>query len=375
MSKYLLFPSLLRYLRSRSQFWRYVAFFRAACHPPLAVERDRSTDVQGGEDASAVSDLTNATDKMSKNSKHTTCTNGSIGTRQSRVDAAVSKEEEKWNKKLLLEKEAKAKAEKLAAEVDQDKNQLIARLMKELAGIKADKPIVGGNSNPQIDKEPLQDGVLHTPQPKQTTSAPSSILHERSSLAKSAGSRGSGNKQTWNSQLHALSADELKTAAEELRLTQDVGNQVPNPREMDISTHASPLSLKIPPLPDPEDLHFDDTRGEFPLAECSFCKIANTRRRCDTVMADNSENFHMYGEARCARAFCIDCINKYSGDVSPQIASSTCPFHILQGRAADSIAGQGPSTKPLADDSIQSQNPLDHNTRQPGPGSDRAGAP
>ena len=65
----------------------------------------------------------------------------------------------------------------------------------------------------------------------------------------------------------------------------------------------------------------------------------------------------------------------YRGKWGTQIAASTCSFHILQGKAVDCIAGQGPATKPLADDSIPTQTQLDYNTQQPGPGSDRAGAP
>ena len=92
---------------------------------------------------------------------------------------------------------------------------------------------------------------------------------------------------------------------------------------------------------------------------------------------DSEEHLHLDGASRCARAFCADCIKLFAGKIPPQIALCTCPFHILQGRSIDMLASQGPAEKLLQPESSDTHSSSAPPTGQhePGPSSDRAGAP
>ncbi len=66
--------------------------------PPVSVNQSTSHDVN--DEDSDLSDLTNGTSKRLKSSAHTIRTDGSVGTRQSQVNAAVEKAGKQWTKKL-----------------------------------------------------------------------------------------------------------------------------------------------------------------------------------------------------------------------------------------------------------------------------------
>ncbi len=202
---------------------------------------------------------------------------------------------------------------------------MIAKLLEELAVTKA----ASAASLPQgvqVNQPSAQPTAYNTPRPMKST--PTSILHSRDKSTEKSSSR---NKTSWNSQLHSLSAAEMKSAAEEMQLAQNEGARAPMPREVDLSSPQEEVLTSLPPIPDCEDLQYDGSIKSFLLGECSHCLVTQTRRRCYTVVPDDTDNLHIEGAARCARAFCMSCINKYvpGPPVDTQVALRVCPFHIL----------------------------------------------
>lgn len=307
--------------------------------PPQTVEA-KDSETGSADSGSHVSDLTSAVSGATEKTGgtiHTMRSDGSYGTRKSRVRKEVAK--------------AKKKAEKEKRQLEIEKDNEIAELRQKMAAMEAAKttpPTGGGTPTATIllNKDGATGGKVHH----------------------------SGQSPKWDPLFDAQRAAR-EADKEAKRLSQKAKDMERARASRDVTSSEkqnsqdTPVILALPDLPELAAMSIDAQDNLFVPFACSFCQKAPTKHRCATIMVDTEPHYFLEGEARCARAFCTSCSTTLApGHYDPSARTVTCPYHLLQGAQSDITAGAGPRDKSLSTDALPEEDDAARST-EPDPSS------
>ena len=305
------------------------------------------------DNSSTMSELTTGTGRRSSSTRHTTRTDGSVGTSKSRVAQAVDKVNSQWDNKL---EEEKSKAEREIQRISEESDKKLLLLVDQLKQAGLDVPAHLLSSLPTKD-------------PQSPMKPPVPILNN-SSTKSGQQTRPSGHSANWNPNLPTHNRSEDLASNQGQSTTKSTASPLSEP-----AVKQPPVLL--PPLPGAAAfVYTDEEEEDFTVYPCSYCLRSLTSKRCSTQIPEKDDHFYFEDAPRCGRAFCDSCTHHYlqtNGiDLTYPSNDIVCPFHLLQSWISPDIASQGivyksheESSPPLRTD----------DSEEPGPSSDGAEAP